>query len=179
MLCYLVYREVISMEDRQVDKINRLATYLFAPPMIPENITGINNTWLYNRAPTGYKFLLDSIQVSTTQEEGRDGIFAVFDGHEYTHWNIFPGVVSHELLYRGELNQYILNLDASLKMWECKEFSLALRSSSQETPVKVCVVIWFYIRKMTELEKLQYAVLQPKGDRYKKSFRTTVQTGDI
>jgi len=83
------------------------------------------------------------------------------------------------LLYRGELNQYILNLDASLKMWECKEFSLALRSSSQETPVKVCVVIWFYIRKMTELEKLQYAVLQPKGDRYKKSFRTTVQTGDI
>jgi len=167
------------MKDLQVDKINRLATYLFAPAMIPENITGINNTWLYDRAPAGYKFILDSIQVSTTEEEGRDGIFAVFDGHEYTHWNIFPGVVSHELLYRGEINTYILNLDANLKGWECKEYTLALRSTSQEKPVKVCAILWYYLRKMSQLETYQYAVIQPKGDRYKKSFRTTVTTGGI
>ncbi|GAG66425.1 unnamed protein product [marine sediment metagenome] len=108
-----------------------------------------------------------------------DGIVNIYDGHEYTHWNIFPGVESRELLWRGETTTYNVNLFGNLHNWECKEYTLACRSASETKTYKVCAIVWYYLRKMNWLERLYYAVIQPKGDRYKKTLGITAETTEI
>ncbi|GAG81988.1 unnamed protein product [marine sediment metagenome] len=165
--------------ERQTDKINRQVYFMHGQAYDPEDTTGKNNTWLYDRAPDGYKFILDSVDVSTVSTDTqRLGIFAIYDGHEYTHWNQFPGVESHELLFRGETNSYVLNIHATLNNWECKEFTLGMRSHSEANACKFCVIVWYYLRKMSWLEKLQYAVMQPRGQRYRKGGPTTVEISE-
>ncbi|GAG61297.1 unnamed protein product, partial [marine sediment metagenome] len=103
----------------------------------------------------------------------------IYDGHEYTHWDIFPGVESRELLWRGETTTYQVNLYGNLHNWECKEYSLACRSASETKTLKLCVIVWYYLRKMNWLERLYYAVIQPKGDRYKKTLGITAEPTEI
>lgn len=161
--------------------INRTVFFLRAPPFLPENTTGINNSWIYKRAPEGYLFLLDSITLSTTSEESeRMGIFGLYDGHEYTHWNIFPGVESRELLFRGETNTYILNLEANLNQWKCKEYTIGLRSHNESSGVKVCIIVWYYLKKATREELLEFAIKHPtREDTFKRALRgTTVEPGE-
>ncbi|GAG96879.1 unnamed protein product, partial [marine sediment metagenome] len=66
-----------------------------------------------------------------------------------------------------------------LEGWECKEYTIGLRSSSETHPVKGCAVMWYYLRKMSWLEKLQYAVIQPRGQRYRKGGPTTVELSEL
>jgi len=168
---------VIQME-LQEKKINRQVDFLYAQPYNSEDSTGANNTWKYNRAPEGYKFVLHSIEVSVAQTASLfQGLVAMYDGHEYTHWNQFPGVESKELLTRGETNVYILNLVSSLNGWECKEYTLGIRSLSATYGYKVCIIVWYYLEKMSKLEEYQYATIQPKGDKpIRKAGATTVES---
>ena len=165
--------------ERQSDKINRQVNFMYAQPYDPEEITGKNNTWLYDRAPDGYKFILESVQISVSSTGSMyNGIFAIYDGHEYTHWNQYPGVESKELLGRIETNEYQLFAGIDLHNWECKEYTMGIRGTHQTVPIKMCVIVWYYLRKMSWLEKLQYAVLQPRGQRYRKSGPSTVERSE-
>ncbi|GAG83403.1 unnamed protein product, partial [marine sediment metagenome] len=95
---------------RDDDKIQRQVHFIHAPIFDDEDTSGINNTWVYNRAPEGYKFLLHSITVTTGAPLTFNyGIIGMFDGHEYTHWNIFPGVESREYLMRGVMSDNMAN----------------------------------------------------------------------
>jgi len=161
---------VISLTD----EIERQVHFIVAPAFDPEDKTGVNNTWQYNRAPEGFLFLLESIQVSTSQEagHGKDGICALYDGHEYTHWNQFPGVQSNELLCRMEHNVYILSNGFNLHGWPCKEYTLGIRSISQSSSYKICAVIWYYLKKASRMELLEYAIKHPRNqDMFKRALR--------
>jgi len=165
---------------RDDDKIQRQVHFIWAQPFDAEDSSGDNNTWNYNRAPDGYKFELVSIDISGHQESSmKYGHVALFDGHEYTHWNLWPGVESRELLWRSELNDYVRNGFGNLNNWECKEYTLGIRSTHATFGFKTCIVIWYYLRKMSWLEKLYYAVIQPKGDRYKKTLGITAEVEEI
>ncbi|GAG74626.1 unnamed protein product, partial [marine sediment metagenome] len=37
----------------------------------------------------------------------------------------------------------------------------------------------YYLKKMSTLETLYYAVIQPKWKRFKKAFRTTVEPSEL
>lgn len=170
---------MFNLLERQVDKINRQVHFMYAQVFNPSDTTGANNTWLYNRAPDGYKFVLHSIDVSGKQEDNNKyGIVAMYDGHEYTHWNIYPGVESRELIWRGQMNDYIVNCGGTLNGWECKEYTLAIRSTHVTYPFKCCIIVWYFLQKMTWLEKLQYAVIQAKGERIRKGGPTTVERSE-
>ncbi|GAG74291.1 unnamed protein product, partial [marine sediment metagenome] len=144
--------------ERQSDKINRQVNFMHAPPYDAEESSGVQNTWLYDRAPQGYKFILDSVDISGTKVDSEwDGIFAIYDGHEYTHWNIYPGVESKELLGRCELISQDISKTIQLHNWECKEYTMAVRGTNPTNAFKVCIIVWYYLRKMSWLEKLQYA----------------------
>ena len=162
------------------DKIQRQVHFMSAIPYDAENKTGSQNTWNYNRAPEGYKFLLHSVTMSCDlQNTTYEGLVAMFDGHEYTHWNLWPGVESREMLLRAVFNAYMLDRDFSLNLWECKEYSLGCRSRNSSYSFKVAIVVWYYLKKMSWLEKLYYAVIQPKGDRYKKTLGVTVEPTEL
>jgi len=78
---------------RDIDKINRQVHFIQTQILDMEDTSGNNNTWIYNRAPEGYKFLLHSISVSTGGALVNNyGNCAMYDGHEYTHWNIWQSV---------------------------------------------------------------------------------------
>lgn len=165
--------------EKQSDKINRQVQFMYAQPYDSEEVGGKNNTWLYDRAPEGYKFVLAEVTVSAGRlSDTHRGLFAIYDGHEYTHWNQYPGVESKELLGRLEFEQYNLVQTVDLHNWECKEYTLGVRSNTDAVGFKCCVIVWYYLRKMSWLEKLQYAVLQPRGQRYRKGGATTVERSE-
>jgi len=160
----------------EADKINRQVHFMHAQIFDPQDTSGDNNTWNYNRAPDGFKFILHSIHISGNRGNGlQQGIVSMYDGHEYTHWNTWPGVESRELLARFDSIDYQCDTIIPLNEWECKEYSLAVRSWSETKAYKACIIVWYYLRKMSWLEKLYYAVIQPKGDRYKKTLGVTVE----
>lgn len=165
----------MNLLELQTDKINRQVHFLYAQVFDEEETAGKNNTWLYDRAPDGYKFVLHKISIYVDRVRAW-GVFALFDGHEYTHWNIFPGVESKEVIaYITTSNSPPLGVTEYLEGWECKEYTLGIRSTSTTASLKGCCVVWYYLRKMSLLEKLQYAVIQPRGQRYRKGGATTVE----
>ena len=161
---------------RDIDKIQRQVYYPQAQIFDSEDTSGKNNTWIYNRAPAGYKFLLVEIIVHSIRENNQfQGAVSLFDGHEYTHWNIFPGVQSNELLFRAECDtDGSLNVGGNLHNWECKEFTIGVRSASTSNSFKAVCIMWYYLQKMNQLETLYYAVIQPRWKRFKKAFATTL-----
>lgn len=164
--------------DLVVNQINRTVYFGHVQAFDSEDTSGDNNTWIYDRAPDGYKFHLVSAQISVANyPDYNDGIVAIYDGHEYTHWNQWPGVESREILGRLEFNVYQDNGILDLHNWECKEFTIGLRSTNIGNPFRACIVIWYYLTKMTPLERLHYAVVHPKSilGRFPKAFRTTVE----
>jgi len=66
----------------------------------------------------------------------------------------------------------------SLNNWECKEYTIAIRDESATDPFKVCAIVWYYLQKMSTLETLFYAVIQPRWKRFKRAFRTTLDPKD-
>jgi len=168
--------KVIKLRD--IDKLNRNVFFKHVGKFVPADTTGKNNTWHYNRAMSGYVFKLISMDVSVSSSYP-DGITAIFDGHEYTHWNIFPGVESRELLGRVETNRYQQNHTIDLHGWECKEYAIAIRSTNEALAYKSVVVVWFYLEKMNRLEQLYYAVIQPRFKRIKTAFMRTVESSEL
>ena len=163
------------------DKIDRAVLIAHAQPFDPQD-TIHNNTWVYRRAPDGYLYQLIEIVVSGKQEDSNKyGICALFDGHEYTHYNLWPGVESRELLWRGQMNDYVLNIGGNLHGWECKEFTMGIRSTHETFPYKVTAVIWYFLKKASREELLEYAVKHPfNPDAFKRSLRgTTVDTEEL
>ncbi|GAG74627.1 unnamed protein product [marine sediment metagenome] len=72
---------------RDDDKIQRQVDFMHVQIFDPEDTSGKNNTWVYNRAPEGYKFELVAIDVTTDKDSSRmDGIVNIYDGHEYTRF---------------------------------------------------------------------------------------------
>lgn len=160
---------------RDIDKINRQVQFMFAQIFNSADTTGKNNTFQYKRAPDGYKFLLHSVYVSTTRDANfHNGIFEMSDGHYYTHWNIWPGVENREVIARRDFNDYALEHHQDLNLWECKEYTLAIRSRSEEVGFKCCIIVWYYLKSMNVIEKLFYAVIQPRFRRFKKAYATTL-----
>lgn len=150
--------------DRQVH-------FISAPVFDPEDKTGVNNKWNYNRAPEGYLFELIKVEISA-HETYFDGIFNMFDGHEYTHWNIWSGVESRELLTRCDTNAYQLNFASDLCDWECKEYTLAIRSSNVAKAFKICAIVWYRLKKASRLELMEYAIKHPRNqDMFKRALR--------
>ena len=164
---------------RDINKMQKQVHFITAPVFDSEDVSGNNNKWNYNRAVDGYVFKLHSAQISVGTESSRySGIVMIFDGHEYTHWNIWPGVESRELLTRTEFHSYNSQYVRSLNNWECKEYSIGIRSTSADFTFKVCIIVWYYLQKMSYLETLYYAVIQPRWKRFKKAFRTTLDPRD-
>lgn len=83
------------------------------------------------------------------------------------------GVQSQELLGRTQFDLYQLDAVVSFENWECKEYTLGARAKGTVTGFKACVIVWYYLKKSSWLERLYYAVIQPKGDRYKKTLGIT------
>ncbi len=159
---------------RDIDKIQRQVHFIQTQALVTNGVQPNNNTWIYNRAPEGYIFRLLSASFSVTVETGANGIIAFYDGHEYTRWNQWPGVESRELLGRVETNAYQFNHLMSFNEWECKEYTLGIRSTHAIQSYKVCAIVWYYLHKMNSLETLYYAVIQPRWNRFKKAFATTL-----
>lgn len=162
--------------------VNRQVHFIFAPIFDPEDSTGVNNTWVYHRAPDGYLFILDSIQISTDIDNSRQaGVICIFDGHEYTHWNLWPGVESRETLWRGETSSYSVELLGNLNGWICKEYTIGIRSASETKAVKYCAIVWFYLKKASREELLEYALKHPKDeDAFKRALRgRTAETEEL
>lgn len=152
--------------------INRKVHFQQAPIFDPEDKSGINNTWIYHRAPDGYLFELHSVDFSVTVDTGEIGMVGLFDGHEYTHWNIWPGVESREYLARVETNLYHLNETKSLNGWKCKEYSIGCRSRSEAKPLKVLSIVYYYLRRASREELLEYALKHPHNpDAFKTALR--------
>jgi hypothetical protein len=168
----------MSILERQEDKINRQVVYPYAQVFNPtQSYPKKNNTFIFNRAPDGYKFVLVAIDISGHQENSyKYGLLELSDGHYYTGWNIWPGVENRETLFRCELNDYIRNIYGDLHLWECKEYTIAIRSTHETYPFKCCVIVWYYLRRMTTLETKQYAVIQPKAEHYRKGGPTTIES---
>jgi len=165
---------------RDIDKTQRQVNFMQAQIFDPQDTSGDNNTWVYNRAPDGYVFELVKIQISGSRGSGtQQGIVALFDGHEYTHWNIWPGVESRELLFRFDSFDYGVDAVGSLENWECKEYTLAVRSWSETKTFKTCIIVWYNLKKMNSLETLYYAVIQPRWKRFKKAFRRTAERSEL
>jgi len=157
-------------------KINRRVKFMHAIPFVENGQHPENNTWWYNRAPEGYKFILHSAVISNAHVPYTStGIVAIFDGHEYTGWNIFPGVESMEMLGRFETSAGETQGVIDLNGWECKEYTVASRSLSGSLQYKCCVIIWYFLEKMSDFETKQYAVMQPKGEHIRKSGMTTIE----
>ena len=165
--------------DIETSKINRQVHYGYAQIYDSED-KGDNNSWIYNRAPNGYKFILDSISViASATNNQNNGIVQIYDGHEHTNFIIYPGVESREILERLETTDYQLNLEKSLHGWDCKEYTIGLRSTSETYPFRVIIIVWYYFEKMSRYERLLFAVTHPKSilGRYTKSLRgTTVES---
>jgi len=160
---------VISLTD----EVERQVHFITAPIFLPEDKTGINNTWQYNRAPEGYLFQLVEVQISGNRGDvQQQGIVALFDGHEYTHWNIYPGVQSNEMLFRFNSIDYQVNASQNLHGWPCKEYTLGIRSYSVTKVFKCVVIIWYYLKKASRLELMEYAIKHPRNqDQFKRVLR--------
>jgi hypothetical protein len=159
-------------------KINRQVYFLFTQAFDSEDVSGANNSWVYDRPPEGYLFQLAKISASvSSQGPYREGILCLFDGHEYTHWNMWPGVESRETLVRTEFNQYQYVHSESLEGWECKEFTIGIRSTNTVNAFKTCIIVWYYLKKASRKELLEYAIKHPvREDTFKRAMRgTTVE----
>jgi len=149
------------------NRINRFVFFPNAPIFDPEVYTGVNNRWVYRRAPDGMLFELISVKVGmqipimASGYNSYSGIFAVYDGHEYTHWNQFPGVESREALVHLEMNVYNAFYDIDLHKWECKEFTIGTRSRSEEEPFICKVVVFYRLKKANKFKLLEYALKHP------------------
>lgn len=162
-------------------EIERQVHFMTAQIFDPEDTSGDNNTWQYNRAPDGYLFELAKINVSGSRGGGsHQGIVALFDGHEYTHWNIWPGVQSQEMLYRFDSIDYQVEGAGDLLNWECKEYTIGVRSWSITGMFKVTAIIWYYLKKASRMELMEYAIKHPKNqDMFKRVYRgTTVEPSE-
>jgi hypothetical protein len=164
--------------EYSTDEINRQVHFGYAQVFDPEDDSGDNNTFIYNRAPDGYKFILHKISLSIATGSYDQGIVMLFDGHEYTHWDLWPNIQSNEVLFRGVTNSYTNNIVEYLEHWSCKEYTIGLRSKSESEQFKVLIIVWYYLQKMSKLDRLHYAVTQPKSilGRHPKAFRTTVES---
>lgn len=163
------------------EKIQRQVHFVTAQIYDSGDTSGKNNTWSYNRAPDGYLFELISVDLSVTAVQTQyAGIVQLSDGHEYTHWNIYPGVQTNELLYRAEFNIYNLNSIASLHGWECKEYTIGARSVSDSKAFKSIAIVWYYLKKASRLELLEYAVKHPRNqDMFRRALRgTTIEPSE-
>lgn len=158
--------------------INRKVHFAHANAFLPEDTSGVNNTWVYHRAPEGYLFLLDSVTLSNAHNPyTTTGIFAVYDGHEYTHWNQFPGVESRELLARFETSSGETQIDLNLHGWECKEYTIGIRSLSESVAYKICAIMWFWLKKASRKELMEYAIKHPiREDTFKRAMRGSTLT---
>lgn len=163
--------------ELETDKINRQVHFMWAQAYDPQDSSGDNNTWRNHRAPEGYKFVLDSAQVSVASGSTKfDGIWAIIDGDYRTHWNLYPGVENRDFLARMETSEYQLDHIMPLNGWECKEYTLCIRSNDESNDYKACTIVWYYLRKMTWREKLHYGVIQPKN-RLSRALGQAIQYG--
>jgi hypothetical protein len=168
----------MSKKYTEAYKIQRRQITLIAPVFDPEkSVTGENNVWHYDRAPDGFKFELVSARITcgTSATVNSYGVIALFDGKVYnTRWDIFPGVEDFQLLGRAVTNVYQTNDVIDLFGWECKEYTVATRSTSTENSYIANIIIWYFLKPMSKLEKLMYAVLHPKR-KYRKGGPSTVE----
>ena len=86
--------------------------------------------------------------------------------------------MNHDVIGRAEFEEYILNNHIPLNGWECKEYTQCIRSTSTNYAFKVCVILWYYLEKMSMFEKLKYAVVHPRGKRFRRATATTLDPSD-
>jgi hypothetical protein len=142
--------------------INRIVFYLTAQAFDTEaEYPKANNTFEYSRAPDGFLYLLHSVHITAGDEQSDKGIFEMSDGHYYTGWNIYPGVENRETIARFKMSNYDTDRLIPLNMWECKEFTLAIRSLDVAQQAKACVIVWYYLKKASRAELLEYALKHP------------------
>lgn len=157
------------------DEIDRQVHFVSVPAYDPLDKTGVNNQWIYDRAPEGYLFELHSVTVSTgTPLLNNFGVFALFDGHEYTHWDIWPGVESREMLSRICFSDQLPTYTEQLFGWLCKEYTIGIRSQDEEHPFKVTAIVWYTLKKATRELLMEYALKHPsRQDTFKRALRGT------
>ena len=158
-------------------KVERQVHFMLAQAFDTEDTTGKNNTWDYNRAPDGYLFQLLSCDISVVTGNPltlNNGIFNIVDGHEYTHWNIAPGVECRELLGRCYFTEQQSNHVFDLHGWECKEYTVVNRSTSESGTFKVTAIVWYILKKASRMELLEYAIKHPRNqDMFRHALRGT------
>jgi len=144
-------------------KINRRVTYLYTQAYDEEeDPIGGNNSWIYFRAPDGMLFELHSVEIaSRIANTTTKAITALYDGHEFTNYLIWPGVESKEGLTRFETTYQQPNAYAPLNGWECKEFTVGGRSLATAEAVKSQIIIWYYLKRASREELLEYAIKHP------------------
>lgn len=162
--------------------VNRIVCYATAPVFDSQaEYPKDNNRFQYFRAPEGMLFLLEAVYISANLEGPNcNGIIELSDGHYFTGWNIFPGVENRETLYRSSHDADWPNSSQPLHLWECKEFTVGCRSTSSSQQFKACVIIYYYLKKASRKELMEYAIKHPRTeDTFKKILRgTTVEPSE-
>ena len=159
-----------------LEKIQRQVIYLSVKAFVAGLKDGTNNKWYHNRAPSGYLFQLVELTFNVAIGSGeRDGIIAIYDGKKFhTRYTQFPGVEDDEILGRGITNLYSLSGAIDLHGWECKEYTIGIRSTSTVDAFKGESIVWYYLKKMTPFERYHSAIKQPKR-KWKRGSKTTVE----
>ena len=139
------------------------------------DFTGKRTTiWKYKRAIEGHKLVLVGINASEEYiNREAEQFFQVYDGHTYSHWGSFPGIFDQSTLAMVAFSWYAGHtFYIPLNNWECKEVTMSMRNMDTEYARRFCAVLWFYEIPMSQLEKFEYAVKQPRYKRRHGGLRT-------
>lgn len=123
--------------------------------------------WKYFRAPEGMVIELLGIsisgQISGTKD---DGIIQLYLGHKRPSiYGMYPHIEDQDVLFRAEVtgSASAFNRTHDLFGYDVKQFTVAVRSTTESYEFRPCIIIFFRYRKfIDEREKLEYAVKQPK-----------------
>ncbi|MBA7546543.1 hypothetical protein ES705_38935 [subsurface metagenome] len=124
--------------------------------------------WKYFRAPEGLVMELISINSSFQIEQGEcHGIIQLYLGHKRpSKYGLYPHIEDQDVLYRGETSQAynnVCNESSELHNYEVKQFTIAIRSTTELQEFRPCIIIFYRLKKFQDThDKLEYAVKQPK-----------------
>lgn len=121
----------------------------------------------YFRAPAGLLMELLGVNVSTQIAEQKCyGIIQIHQAHKpLSKWGIYPHIEDQDVLFRHEDTAVTETAPQTYDLYnyELKEFTVMYRSTSKNEEYRPCIVIYYrYVKFIDTLDKLEYAVKQPR-----------------
>ncbi|GAH61121.1 unnamed protein product [marine sediment metagenome] len=123
----------------------------------------------YFRAPAGLIMELEGINISAQVREVKfAGIIQIHQAHKpASKWGIYPHIEDQDVIFRYEAStsdkSVSTNQTFDLFNYELKEFTVMYRSTDSTMEYRPAIIIYYrYIKFIDTLDKLEYAVKQPR-----------------